>query len=136
RELEQWLQQLRAFDLNVRDLRAIDFGELPEVLEVRPLISQMLLLGPHVDRLELCGILSAGRADVDAHTATGAVVGGDLDRHQPAGQILAGPLAVLEAVRLAVESIGGIRLGPDGCMRTGECTQSALNADVRGPDRD
>lgn len=134
--LEQRLQQLRAFDLNVRDLRAVHFGQVAEVLEVGPFLSEMFVLGAHVDRFELRGILSSRRADVDAHTAAGAVVGGDLNRHQPAGQILAGPLARLEAVRFAVEGFGGIGLGANRRVRAGECAQSALDADVGVPDRD
>ena len=73
----------------------------------------------HVDGLVADVRLALGRADVDAHAAAGAVVGGDLDREPVAGQVAGLELLVHEARRApGTCDVGKTFIRIDACGQT------------------
>ena len=98
-ELEQRFEHLGPLDGDRVDLRPVHLRDFEEELEVLALLGDVFDLRPHVDRLVPHDLLALGRAHVNAHAASGAVLRGDLDGHLLAGELATTPVLGWESGR-------------------------------------
>jgi hypothetical protein len=135
RKFEQRLEELRALGVDPGDPRAVHLRQVEEERIERALALPQGPLRRHVDRLPPRMGLVLGRADLDAESATGAVLGRYLQGVQKVFEVGFGRVPP-EAVRRSGESLGRIDLGADGGMRADQGALVALDAQVGLPDRD
>ena len=135
RILEQRLQELGTFHVEP-DFAAVGFGQAQEELVVRALGFPQRQLGMHVDGLVPRIRLVLGGADHHAEAATGAILGGDLDRVPGTFPFGAAVVRRLERGGSTGQMSAVVDLGADGRMRTDHRALVALDAEDLVPDRD
>ena len=133
REFEERQKELRSLDARDVDLGTIVIGKAEEVIPRLAFGFEMLELVLKVDRLLAFDFLVLRRADVGAHTATGAVVGSDLNREFLTGEFFRFGVDGFEAFGSALRGI--VNFDTNRGVRTDERAVAALDTDVRIPDR-
>ena len=136
RELEQGLAQLTGLHRGRVPLGRVGDLDTEEGVPRNSLAIEVIGDRAHVDALALHLALVVCRARLHAHTATGAVVGRDLDGEAHSGHVAAAEGLRLHRVAQALQRRRLVDLHADRRVRADDRTLAAIDAQVRFPYRD